>query len=217
MNELEKVEIKKTLAHSTAVGIELENLVAKRSTIELKPDSVDRTRLILGYWSLVFDYQKSILALLDNELYGGAFALLRPMIEATLRSHIAISCRPGVVQTLTQDKYSVDFKTIGPQLDKTFQLEGFFERFLQRAEKMLHSFTHSGAAQLNRRFAGADLTPAYSLGEVQEAVAGATAMSFMITVLTTRHLGLDDEWTRANEIYKTKTRRLGPRSAPRKD
>jgi hypothetical protein len=209
--------IKKRLAISTAVGAELENLVVKRAPFKVDPKDVDRTQLIVGYWSLVFDYQKSILALIENQFYGGAFALLRPMVEATLRAHVAISCRPGVVQSLLNDKYKMNYKEIGPHLDAKFGFGGFFERLLKRAEKTLHSFTHSGAAQINRRFAGGDVTPHFRAAELTEAISGATAMVFMVTALTTRHFKLDEEWHAANEIYRHKAQHLtGRRQKPAK-
>lgn len=126
------------------------------------------------------------------------------MIEATLRAHVAISCRPGVVQSLLRDKYTMNFKEIGPHLDALFGLDGLFERLLKTAEKKLHSFTHSGAAQINRRFAEGDVTPNFRAAELTEAINGATAMAFMVTALTTRHFKLDKEWHAANEIYTHK-------------
>jgi hypothetical protein len=203
--------IKERLAVSTAVGAELENLVVKRAPFKVDTKDVDRTQLIVGYWALVFDYQKGILALIGAQFYGGAFALLRPMIEATLWTHVAISCRPGVVQSLLKDKYSMNYKEIGPHLDAKFGLSGFFERLLKRAEKTLHSFTHSGAAQINRRFAKSDVTPDYRAVKLAEAISGATAMVFMVTALTTRHFKLDEEWHAANEIFRHKAQHLTPR------
>jgi hypothetical protein len=120
------------------------------------------------------------------------------------------------VQSLKKDKYSLDFKTIGPHLDAKFQMQGFFDKLLKRAEKMLHSFTHSGAAQLNRRFIGADLTPDFLAVEIEEAISGATAMAFMVTMLVTRHLGFDAEWKQANEIYINSAKHLGSRRRSRR-
>jgi hypothetical protein len=194
----------------TAVQIakELEGLVLKRFPLNL-PQDRDRARLILGFWALVFDYQKSILVLINAGLYGGAFALLRPIIEAVLRAHVAMSCRPAVVQTLKRDKYQVDFKQIGPHLDKIYGMEGFFEGLIKRAEILLHSFTHSGGAQVSRRFVGEDVQMDFTVEELQEGISGAIAMSFMVTVLTTRFFGFDEEWAAANKIYATKAKHLG--------
>jgi hypothetical protein len=186
------------LARARRLGEQLENLVVKRSPF---PVESDRTILIIGYWSLLFDYHKSILVLLTNEFYGGAFALLRPMVEGLLRAHVALSCRPGVIKSLQNDKYSVDFKQIGPRIDETFGLEGFFENLLKRAEKMLHSYTHSGAFQLSRRFDGNDVRPSYSDDEVIEVITGVTSVVFMVTALTAKHLGFEQEWSTANEMF----------------
>jgi hypothetical protein len=198
-------KVKESITRAQEVGQELEDLIVKRG--QFLVDS-DRTLLIVGYWSLVFDYHKSILCLIENEFYGGAFALLRPMVEGLLRAHVAISCRPGVIKSLQTDKYSVDFKQLGPQLDQKFRLGGLFERLLKTAAKTLHSFTHSGTSQLSHRFDGNDVTPRFSGAELIEVITSVTAMAFMVTALTTKHLGFEQEWKAANDIYRDKAKHL---------
>lgn len=50
----------------------------------------DRNTPIMAYWSLAFEFHKAILNLIAERLYGAAFALVRPLIEATIRSHLVI-------------------------------------------------------------------------------------------------------------------------------
>jgi len=42
----------------------------------------------MAYWSLAFEFHKAILSLIEQKFYGAAFALVRPIIEATVRAHV---------------------------------------------------------------------------------------------------------------------------------
>jgi hypothetical protein len=53
----------------------------------------DRNVLLIAYWALMFDYHKGILSLLQSEFFGAAFALVRPVVEAVVRAHVALKNR----------------------------------------------------------------------------------------------------------------------------
>lgn len=218
MNELESLRrkleptatlLQPTITNATAVGQKFEKLVSTHTPVHIKAD-VQRARQVIGYWSLVFDYHKSILCLVDNGFYGGACALLRPMLEATLRAHVAMSCKQHVLESLKSDRYKLPYKEIGPQLDKQFGTDGFFERLMNRASNLLHSFTHSGEAQLSRRFIGPDVGLDFTPQELVEVITHSTAFAFMVTLVTTKYLGFDEEWAEANNIYRKEAIHLFP-------
>ncbi len=192
-------DIQNLLARASKIGEDLENLVVQRGSFLVQSD---RTLLIVGYWALVFDYHKSILTLLEKQFYGGAFALLRPMLEAVLRAHITLACKPSVLKSLRNDKYTVNFKEVGPYLDKTYGFGGLFEKIM-KTQGPLHSFTHSGTSQLSRRFDGNDVRPTFPDAEIIEVIGSTTSMTFMVTALATKHLGFEQEWKAVNEIYRS--------------
>lgn len=80
--------VNEEIERSTEFGQELEDLIVKRGTLTFVDQT--RDRILLAYWSLVFDYDKSILNLLRAGFYGGAFALVRPTVEALIRAHVAL-------------------------------------------------------------------------------------------------------------------------------
>lgn len=175
--------VNEAIERSTAFGQELEDMIVRRGTLT----SVDqaRDRILLAYWSLVFDYDKSILNLLRAGFYGGAFALVRPTVEALIRAHVALMGSDEDITKIKADEYHVNFKTIGAQIDTAFALEGFFDKFLNGARGALHSFTHSGLSQLGRRYTGGDLQARYEDGEIVEVIHVSTSAVFMTTNLVT--------------------------------
>jgi hypothetical protein len=69
--------VQEKIDHATTFGQKLEDIVLNRSFVTLS-EAGDRDKLLLAYWSLIFDYDKKILVLLRSKFYGAAFALVRP-------------------------------------------------------------------------------------------------------------------------------------------
>lgn len=191
--------VNEEIERSTAFGQELEDLILKRGTLTFVDQT--RDRILLAYWSLMFDYDKSILHLFRGGFYGGAFALVRPMVEALVRAHISLMGSDDDIVKIKADEYFVNFKTIGAQIDTAFALDGFFDKFLNGARGALHSFTHSGLSQLGRRYKGGDLQAHYEDGEIIEVIHVSTSAVFMTTNLVTNRFKLEDEKRIVNERF----------------
>lgn len=178
-------------------GDKIEDLVLAR---EQAPTG-DRNTLLMAYWSLAFEFHRAILSLIEQKFYGAAFALVRPIIEATVRAHVALMCTDEVLQRLHNDEYRTNLATVGTEIDAAFDLEGFFERFLKRARTALHSYTHAGLLQLGRRFTGTDLAANYSEDEIIEVIRASTSAVFMVNNLMTKHFGFEEEWKKNTDLF----------------
>jgi hypothetical protein len=196
---MQSVEVE--IDRATTFGQHLEDLVVQKGSVTIGQDQ-DRDRLLLAHWALAFDLDKSILALMRLKFYGGAFALLRPLIEAQIRAHIVLMGSSNDVSQIKDDKYNVNFSTIGAEIDKNFALHGYYEKFLNGATGALHSFTHSGLSQLGRRFKGDDLAAHYDNGEIIEVIHTATTAVFFVNILVTKHFKFENEWKRTGELFE---------------
>jgi len=189
--------VPKEIGSASEFGQKLEDLVVARKQCP----AGDRNVLLIGYWSLIFDYHKGILCLLTNDFCGSAFALVRPVVEALLRSHVVLMGSDEDVRKIRNDEYTVNFKTVSAQIDTAFGLNGFFDNLLKGARSALHSFTHSGVSQLGRRFEGTDLKPAYSGEEIIEVIRTTTTAVFLVTILVTKHFRFEQEAKTAEELF----------------
>jgi hypothetical protein len=162
----------------------------------------DREGLLIGYWALIFDFHKGVLLLLENNFNGAAFALVRPVVEALVRAHVVLMGTERDIAAIRADEYRTKFGTVGSEIDKAFGLDGFFQRFLDGATKALHSYTHSGALQLGRRFNGYDLMQNYSDEEIVEVIRTTTSAIFMVTSLVTKHFNFEEEWKMSNQLFE---------------
>jgi hypothetical protein len=139
--------------------------------------------------------------LLPLELYGAAFALQRPTIEAWVRVHVVKTASDETLLRIKDDSYRVNFARVGEEIDKAFGLR-FFENSLSRSVRdALHSYTHSGSFQIARRFQG------YSDGAILNIIEGSMTALFMATILVTKHFGFEDEWRAATQMFNEYNRR----------
>jgi len=65
-------------------------------------------------------------------------------MEALVRAHLTLAGSDEEVKQLQADDYRVNFKEIGPRIDKALGLEGLLERVLTGSRVALHSYTHAG-------------------------------------------------------------------------
>ncbi|SRR6266436_1227515 len=192
--------VQEEIDRASVFGQRMEDRLVNKGSVTLG-QAGGRDKLLLAYWSLIFDLDKGILALMRNQFYGAAFALLRPTVEALIRSHVVLMGSDDDVARIKNDTYHVNFKTIGADIDRAFGLQGFFDRFLNGARGALHSFTHSGLSQLARRFHGNDLIADYEDDEIIEVIHTSSSGVFMVTNLVTNRFKLEVENKEVNRLF----------------
>lgn len=139
------VTVQSEIERATVLGRRLQDLfVGKQLTLGMTPEKTpDRDKLLAAFWALVVDYNEGMLGLMRQKLYGSAFALLRPTMEALIRAHVVRGFPQADVDRIKSDRYTTDFGKIGAEIDSSFGYPGIFTRFLKDKD-VLHSFTHSG-------------------------------------------------------------------------
>jgi hypothetical protein len=190
-------QVQQEIERANRFGDEIENLVVAKGECP----TGDRNTLLIAYWSLIFDLHRGVLCLVSNKLFGSAFALVRPIVEAAVKAHVVIMGSGRDLRRLRSDKYRTNFGTVGERIDAFFHTDGFFEHFLKGATKALHSYTHAGLLQLGRRFTGRDLRPSYSEGEIIEVIRTTTSAAFLVTNLVTKHFRFEEEWRTCTKLF----------------
>jgi hypothetical protein len=190
-------QVQKELDDARKFGELLEQIVVNKNYTDGERDT-----LLLAYWELVSDFHRGIHALIKNEFFGSAFALVRPVVECFVRAHIALMGSEDDVKSLRDDTYKVNFKEIGPKIDAAFGMDHLMENFLSdRTREALHSYTHGGLQQLGRRFRDGHVRPNYSDEEITEIIRVVTSALFMVTNLLTKHFGFEDDWKHVTEMF----------------
>jgi hypothetical protein len=197
------MSVQDEIERATELGQRLEDLIVNKQQLVHRGE---RELLLLGYWSLIFDLDKGMLSLIRSKFYGAAFALVRPIVETLVRSHVAIMCSDKDLAKLQNDTYKTDFSKIGAHIDDHFHLRlragqpGLMQKLLSN-RLALHSYSHAGIYQLARRFEGHDAGANYKDGEIIEAIHVGASAVFMVTNLLTRVYDLQRESESASALY----------------
>jgi len=193
------MDIKAEIDRAANVGQKLEDLVSGKS---FTPKTQREFFLIL-FWSLMFDYSKGMMLLLSSKFYASAFAQWRPLIEASMRSHLVLMVSDEEFEKIQKDAYRVNFKEDARRIDQFFGLGQLFENFLaEDARNALHSFTHSGIAPLRRRFDRTAVVGNYSDQEIFAMIRSSTSLIYMVTNLVTKQFRFDQEDKLASDLLE---------------
>lgn len=88
MASAQEMTVREAIEKAAALGESLEDLIVSCGQADVSKNP--RDWILLAHWALICDYNKSVLGLLGFQFYGGAFALLRPIVEAMVRAHIVV-------------------------------------------------------------------------------------------------------------------------------
>lgn len=201
------VSIEEEIDQAARFGQLMEDLVynqAEQGRVIFRAKDDD---LLVTYWSLVFDYCKGITCLLRYKFHSPAFALLRPLVEALVRAHVVLVGSEEDVAKIRKDWFKVSYEKDGERIDKALGTSPRFETFLKTSQKMLHSLTHSGTAQLQKRWEGDWLGSGFSDADMSALLAACSVASFLMTTLITKHFGMEEQRQAADSAWLEMGRR----------
>jgi hypothetical protein len=164
-------------------------------------NKTNRDALCLLHWSLIFDHHQGMLLLLRHEFHAPAFALMRPLEEAFLRSFVAMYGTEKQVAALWKGTYNTDFEVVWKQIYGEIGLEPRFGPWFQKKIKALHGFTHGGREQLVRQTSGSDIVSSYTDDEVCTLVRGTVPVALLTALFTTAFLEYPTEHQKAVEMF----------------
>jgi hypothetical protein len=135
------------------------------------PDD-ERSVWVAGSLAVALEHHAAISLLINKQLTGSAFALLRPMVETVVRAYwISAVASDEEIERARQD----DKKAFPPMAEmsaavgKACGADELFQPFISAWDAMC-SYTHSGARQIANRFTGTDIKPSYSEGAIVQAL-----------------------------------------------
>jgi len=160
-----------------------------------------RCRLAGGCLDVVLEHQKSILLLVDHQLIGSAFALVRLIFEAYIRGVWLHQCATEVELNLfKKGKLEKKFFELLNQIE---MLEAFDGKVLSEVKKRawvsMNSFTHTGFDQVVRRNTADSIEPNYDNNEILEALGFANALG-LLSVMEIAQIGNNEAL--ANEVLE---------------
>jgi len=156
--------------------------------------------LMVGYVMIALQHHRAIWLLKEAELYGSAFALVRPVFDAWLRAlWINAIATPEEIEQASRSQNELRFPSVTKMAadirpvyfahaegdtERAKIVDDWFNVFISpdpkdkdKADprvtslwKVLHGYTHPGARQLARLFTGTEIKPNYSQLDIAQAL-----------------------------------------------
>lgn len=137
---------------------------------EIKLPKTEKVMVASSYFSICMEHYRSILTLIDLELYGSASSLLRCLFESYVKGLWFQYCAsPEDIERLRRDKFKKTFSTLIAEIEanRDGNVTG-----LSNAKKhiwdSLNNYTHSGPAQIARRVSDQSIESNYTDGLVSD-------------------------------------------------
>ena len=144
----------------------------------------NKNLILLGYHSIMVEHHDSIHLLIQNKLYGSAFALVRAFYEPLYRALWVNACaKDNQISKIMKGKDAFPkMKEMVEQIDNAYRTDDFWQRIKNNSWSAMNDYTHAGIRQLSRRFVEDEVAPNYHLGEVIEVLDG-TNMALLLMAL----------------------------------
>ncbi len=111
----------------------------------------DKNIISSSFFSLSLEHHRSVIVLVEQQLYGSASALLRSLFEAYVKGMWFYHCAKEIdFNNIKKDKFKKQFNNIIKDLEKIKKAKGLSK---QKTDNWsgLNSLTHSGLLQINKR------------------------------------------------------------------
>ncbi len=134
----------------------------------------DKNLILIGYHSILVEHHDSIHLLIQNQLYGSAFALVRALYESLYRAHWVNACATDkqIEKILEGKDIFPTMQTMVEEIDRVDGTGNFWQVVKSNSWTAMNDYAHSGIRQLARRFVQDEVAPNYDLTEVIEALDG---------------------------------------------
>lgn len=148
-----------------------------------------RNVLVCGYVDLALEHQQALLVLTEAQLYGSAFALVRPLYEVALRGLWVKACATdGQVQCVERGQRDafLSGSKMAQAVDKNCflvrpgQTRGFFGEIWENSSGSMHDYVHGSVRAVSRRFDASVVKPKYADGEIIEVIRFSTTTIFIL-------------------------------------
>ncbi len=155
----------------------------------------ERQILLIAYFDICMEHMQSIHLLINNKLYGSAFALVRPFYETYYRALWMLKfASDKQIEGIQNNKF--DFPNMGSkikELDSVYTDTDFFEKIKSNSWNTMCDYAHSGTLQLSRRWTDDELEPNYADGEIIEVLQGTKVILLMFAFVVLKEHGFHTE------------------------
>lgn len=166
-----------------------------------------RSQILLAYHSIMAEHHSAIFLLIQNDLCGSAFALVRPMYEVLYRAHWIVACASEKHITGIFDDKDVfpRMRDLVVEIDKAYKTDDFWKSIKEAMWSPMNDYTHSGIRQIGRRFTDNEVMQNYESGEILEVLNGVNVALILMAHLFFQYFNKPDACREVEEIFTNYT------------
>ena len=144
----------------------------------LQFETTSRRRLSVTLHHLCIEHHTAIHTLVDHHVWGSAFALLRPQLEAYVRgSWFSVCASEADIDRFYEDKDPPPFKVMIGQLEASGRFSESLKNIHAASWKQLCGLTHGGAIHVAGRNTANEIVARYEPREVTKLIMSSTLLS----------------------------------------
>ena len=134
----------------------------------------DKNLLLIAYHSILVEHHDSIHLLIENQLCGSAFALVRALYEPLYRAHWVNACatEKQIEKIIKGKDIFPNMKTMVEEIDQKYDTNDFWQVVKKNSWAAMNDYTHSGMRQISRRFVQDGVESNYDVAEIKEVLDG---------------------------------------------
>ena len=130
-----------------------------------------QTQIACGLFGLTIDQAWSVTLVLQNERYGAALALTRPVLEACCRGKwIRYHAKKRTIETFSSNNFPDTPSLIKKTMSRVAGLNGGADDFVLNVYRWLSDYTHGGVRMLRMQLSETGVASEYNLEEVRKAL-----------------------------------------------
>ena len=144
-----------------------------------------KSQILIAYHSIIAEHHSAIFLLVQNDLCGSAFALVRPVYEILYRAHWVAACASEKqIEKIFKDRdIFPKMADLVIEIDKAFGTGDSWQTIKTGTWASMNDYTHSGIRQIGRRFQDDQVLQNYDTGEVLEVLNGVNVALILVAHL----------------------------------
>ena len=144
-----------------------------------------KSQFLLAYHSILAEHHSAIFLLVENDLCGSAFALVRPVYEILYRAHWVAACASEQqIENIFKDQNVFPKMTdLVIDIDKAYGTGGSWQTIKEATWRFMNDYTHSGIRQIGRRFKDNQVLQNYDISEILEVLNGVNVALMLVAHL----------------------------------
>lgn len=165
--------------------------------------ATNRTRVSISLHHLCIEYHNGIHVLIENQIFGSAFVLLRPQYEAYHRGAWFHFCADEhSIEKFLQGNEPPKIQVLIDELEKKESFNsGFLSNIKMKIWNNLNNFTHGGSIQVKARNTSDEIVQNYRVEHIIDILGFSAVLSYLAGIEIARVLENDNLAVSLREGY----------------